>query len=69
MNKTALRTDNKTKGLRHVVVFALILVAWALAAKLNLRLPEAEWAGPAIVTILFGYGVWIRLRFGPMRNL
>jgi len=55
MNKLRLRSDKKSRVLEHVVVFAIILIAWALAAKLNLRLPEAQCAGPAIVIILFGY--------------
>ena len=59
----------KRRALKHVVILALVIIILAVAGQIGLRMPAAAWAGPLIVVLLFIYGAWILLWFGPMRNL
>jgi hypothetical protein len=71
MSEPTIRTDNgkKRRALKHVVVFAFMIIALLMAGEFNVRVPAATWAGPAIVILLFVYGAWILLGLGPMRHL
>jgi hypothetical protein len=60
MNGPAIhRDETKRRRTKHVIAFAIIIIALSFASEFNIRIPAAELSGPTIVILLFVYGAWI----------